>query len=739
MSVRAFSLLAGLVRAALAVAGLHLAAPLGLCAEALEVADPVLLRNSAPLSYTERPQTEENWHNFRKERETRNEQAQREPWREHDHPTGRWLPDASATGLLGGGQALERVRRAGDWREAALRAEAMRQHRARAPGQDGRDGASQTLAPEAAIATRPDEVQGGVQDEIYDRRRPGLDRPRPPVLRIDPTAVTPPGVAEIAACEPGQGQAYDVLAPCAPPIADRWRLAEALGLVRPRLFDPYNQNTLKGDRPLQGTKDLFVVLTGVSDTVIEPRSFPAPVGIQTTQNAGALDVFGSTRSLLAAQTFIASAALIKGSTAYKPPAWEYRATLAYSYNYARVEERRLLNVRPSREPFRHDTFVGVQEAFYDRHLRDVSARYDFDSLRIGIQPFTADFRGFLFQDNQLGVRLFGTRDNNRIQYNLAAFARLEKDTNSGLNDIAAGVRRDYVLIANLYRQDFPLPALTSLVTLAYNANREAGEVHVDKNGFPARPALFGDLRTREYDVAYLGYSVDGRIRRVNLSASGYMAFGQNRGSPFTGRTTDIRAGFAAGEASYDWDWIRVRASALVASADQDPFDDCETGFDAIFENPQFAGADTSYWIRQSVPLIGGARAVGLSGRNGLLNALRSSKEEGQSNFTNPGTALVGAGIDLDVTPPLRVSVNANHLSFVATPTLEALRMQAGIGRPIGWDLSLSTTYRPNFIQNWVFRASAAVLAPSGDFKRLFADRERSKGFYSALFNAVLTF
>ena len=44
---------------------------------------------------------------------------------------------------------------------------------------------------------------------------------------------------------------------------------------------------------------------------------------------------------------------------------------------------------------------------------------DFDSLRIGIQPFSSDFRGFLFQDNQLGVRLFGTRDNNRWQYNLA--------------------------------------------------------------------------------------------------------------------------------------------------------------------------------------------------------------------------------------------------------------------------------------------------------------------------------
>ena len=63
----------------------------------------------------------------------------------------------------------------------------------------------------------------------------------------------------------------------------------------------------------------------------------------------------------------------------------------------------------------------------------------------------------------------------------------------------------------------------------------------------------------------------------------------------------------------------------------------ETGFDAIFENPIFAGADTSYWIRQAIPFAGGGRAVTINGRNGVLIDLRSSKEQGQSNFNNPGT------------------------------------------------------------------------------------------------------
>ena len=34
------------------------------------------------------------------------------------------------------------------------------------------------------------------------------------------------------------------------PVPDRWRLIETLGLVRERWFDPYNQNTYKGDRPI---------------------------------------------------------------------------------------------------------------------------------------------------------------------------------------------------------------------------------------------------------------------------------------------------------------------------------------------------------------------------------------------------------------------------------------------------------------------------------------------------------
>ena len=521
------------------------------------------------------------------------------------------------------------------------------------------------------------------------------------------------------------------------PLPDRWRLIENIG-VHELWYDPYNQNTWKGDRPLKGTHNWFFVATAISDTVIEPRSFPIPVGVQTTERP-TNDLFGDPDSLVFSQTFVASGALIEGLTVFKPQDLEFRLTAAFNVNYVKVNEKRILHVEPSKGTDRTDVFLGLQEAFIDYHIRNVSDRYDFDSLRAGIQPFSTDFRGFLFQDVQPGIRFFGNRDNNRYQYNLAAFMRLEKDTNSGLNSVVSTPRRDFIFLANLYRQDFPIPGLTSQVTVVYNMNREASHLEIDTNGFPVRPALIGNLRGRDYDVVYLGYNADGRIGRFNLTASTYLALGQDRDNTFTGRTASIRAGMAAAELSYDYDWMRFRASALYATGDGDPYDDTETGFDAIFENPQFAGADTSYWIRQNIPFIGGGRAIGLSGRNGILNSLRSSKEQGQSNFNNPGTVLVGVGADFDVLPELRLSLNANALGFANTATLRNLRQDGSISKNIGLDLSAAAIYRPKFTQNIVFRASVASLEPGEGFNDLFENEDKRSRYLSVLLNATLTY
>ena len=182
---------------------------------------------------------------------------------------------------------------------------------------------------------------------------------------------------------------------------------------------------------------------------------------------------------------------------------------------------------------RTDGHIGIQELFVDKHLRNVSDRYDFDSFRVGIQPFTADFRGFLFQEQQLGVRLFGIRDNNLWQYNLAAFRRLEKDTNSGLNDTWTRLRRDDIFVANLYRQDFPVPGFTSQGVALYNRNREGDQAFkFNNNGQLERPAPIGLEKPRNYDVGYVGYNGDGHFGPINLSIAAYGAFGSGTPAGF---------------------------------------------------------------------------------------------------------------------------------------------------------------------------------------------------------------
>ena len=628
--------------------------------------------------------------------------------------------------------------------------------------------APEAAPPPAPPATLPGGATGADEALIDGRRRPGFNKELPDkVDQTNPGAVSAPppeayydkydgegpvGALGLDVGVPDRRRIMGSLCPKKDPqtgARDRalFTLFPKLEYVCHSTLDPFHHSLLKGDHPLsKGQRpgflkgdDWFFIANAVSDTVIEPRTFPIPIGNQTTSRPNSIDVFGQSNSLVLSQTFIAGFSLLKGMTAFKPPVIEYRVAVGANITHVEVPERRVLYVEPSKGTTRTTGFVGLQEAFIDYHIgRFDSKRYDFVSLRAGIQPFQSDFRGFLFNDNQLGVRLFGNRDNNRWQFNLAAFWRIEKDTNSGLNDVTQPLRRDWIFTGNIYRQDFPFVGLTSQVSLTYNMNRE-NRYKTDKNGFPARPALLGDIRPRQYDVVYIGYAADGHVGRMNLTAQAYAALGEDRNSFITSRPAVIKAFMAAAEASYDINWMRFRLSGLWASGDSNPYDGTEGGFDAIFENPQFAGADTSYWIRQSIPFAGGGRAVSLNGRNGILNSLRTSKELGQSNFLNPGTVLAGLGGDFDLLPTLRVSANVNHLWFQNTRILQVLRNEGSIPNSIGWDTSVSAIWRPNASQNLVFRLSGAVLHAGSGFRDLFAQEGGGSRYYSVLANATLAF
>jgi len=523
------------------------------------------------------------------------------------------------------------------------------------------------------------------------------------------------------------------------PVPDRWRIMQALNFRFP-FYDPYNQNPLKGDLPVLPAlgHDWFFNLGLIADTTYEMRRLPIPVAPQTSTQAGALDLFGDDgKQSTLLGTFILNLSLIKGNTTFRPPDYEFRFVPVFNYNHSEVEEQRALRIDPRTGVARTDHFVGIQELFADKHLRNVSERYDFDSLRVGIQPVNLDFRGFLFQDNALGVRLFGNRDNNHWQYNAGWMRRLEKDTNSGLNDLGQRPRDDDVYFINVYRQDFPRVGFTSQLALVHNRNNESGPDYYDDNGFLVRPAVIGDVRPHDYQVTYLGYSGDGHFGRYGLTTSTYLALGRDDYNAIAQKPQDIEAFFHASELSRDFDWIRLRGNFLYASGDNDPFDNVSTGFDAILENPQFAGADTSFFIRQAIPLIGGG-GVALSGRNGVLTSLRSSKDKGQSNFVNPGLTLFGIGADFDLLPTLRLLCNVSALRFNDTDILGVLRNQLPPSKDIGTDVSAGIQYRPLYSQNIVISSSFAALLPGKGLRELY-DEDRRGPQYSALLNVLLAF
>lgn len=488
-----------------------------------------------------------------------------------------------------------------------------------------------------------------------------------------------------------------------------------------RWYDPYNQSVLKGDYPILGN-DKFLILSAVSTSAFDFGRTPKPTDISSV-NPGSAEFFGGPEALAINQTFQFTFEFFKGQTAFKPRDWAIKISPTMSVpNYLNARENGVVNIDVRRGTNRTDSAFSLEEAFFEKKLFDTNANFDFVSLRVGIQPFVSDFRGFVFSDNNLGARLFGSFANNRYQFNLAYFNQLEKDTNSGLNRF--DTRRQNIYIANIYRQDFIKKGYTIQATALFNDDR--GGRHFDRNGFLVRPALIGDARPHTVEVGYLGINGDGHIGRLNLTNSYYYAFGHDSLNPIAGKRVTIRSQMAAVEASVDKDYMRFRGSFLWASGDKNPTDGKATGFDAILDDLNFIGGQFSFWNRVGIRLT--QTSAGLVHPNSVLPTLRTSKTEGQANFVNPGIFIYNAGMDVEVTQKLKAVFNVNYLRFHRTESLEYLLFQNRIRHDVGIDYSVGVAYRPFLINNFTLTFGASTLQPGGGFRDIYTDGSRNCPF-----------
>jgi hypothetical protein len=499
---------------------------------------------------------------------------------------------------------------------------------------------------------------------------------------------------------------------------DRGGRGRDIPFTKGRWWDPYNQSVLKGDYPIRG-ENLFMVLSATSTTTVEQRRVPTPSDVSSDEPVSG-EFFGQPEQLAASETIQLSFELFHGNTVFKPRDWAVKISPTFNVpNYLNARENGVVNIDVRRGTNRTDTHVSLEEAFGEVKLADLSRNYDFISLRAGIQPFVSDFRGFIFSDNNLGARLFGSFDNNRYQFNAAYFSMLEKDTNSGLNTF--DTRHQNVYIANLFRQDFIRKGYTIQTSFHFNDDRSS--IEYDENGFLVRPALIGDVRPHAVKVGYVGVNGDGHLGRLNLTNSYYFAFGHDDRNPIAGRKVSIRSHMAAVEASVDKDYLRFRGSVFWAQGDANPTDEKGSGFDAIFDDPNFVGGQFSFWNRNGIRLT--QTGVGLVQPNSILPSLRSSKTQGQANFVNPGIFIYNAGIDVEITQRVKAVLNANYLRFHRTEPLEYILFQNRIRHDIGFDYSLGVAYRPFLINNVTVTFGAATLQTGRGFRDIFTDRSRN--------------
>jgi hypothetical protein len=492
-----------------------------------------------------------------------------------------------------------------------------------------------------------------------------------------PAAIPPP--AAPAKPEP---PAFSTLAA---PMTDRWAVplpGHPHGVER-QSTNPYRPNVLKGDLPIAGDSVFLAVSSGL-ELPLDARGSPVGPGI-VTASPDDVSYLGGAPQFVAAARIGLSLELYQGPAGFEPRRWGLRAAGVFGARQARVSSSESLAGATS---VSHSQ-LGLQEASAELRLVTLSPRFDYASLRAGLQPFVSDFRGFVLNDLPLGARLFGTASGNRVMWNAGAFVLMRKDPETRVNRLERSDRE--LVVGNLLVRDLPLGYRLGA---SYHFLRDAD---VTATGRP--------------QVHYLGFTGDGRLGGFGVTHAAYRAVGRK---PRVDGSGDVDAWFGALELVRPREWIRYRASFLFASGDADEADARDQGFDSIQDLPHFAGGATGFWHRSGIALPGAG--VLLKAADSLLPSLRTGKFA-PSSYVNPGLMLAGVGMEMDLTPKLQARMLAHYLRFHRTGALEQ-RLGQPVGTEIGIELGTSVRYRPLLNENVIFGAGVAGLLPGSGFQDL---------------------
>ena len=351
-------------------------------------------------------------------------------------------------------------------------------------------------------------------------------------------------------------------------LPDRWRIVSMLG-YRENLLDPYNGNNwLKGDSPAFG-EDWFFNLIGISDTLVEPRRFPVPVGdTGHRQPRQQRHVRRRRADRLRRRPSRSKPCSTRATRSSSRPTTNSASRRSFNISYVDTKENGLVDIDAPRAARRATTTTSACRSCSSTSTcatsrtattSTASASASSRSSRTSAASCSRTARSACACSAPATTTAGSTTSR--------AFRRIEKDTNSGLNDVSGSdaLRDDDVFVANLYRQDFPVLGFTSQATSLYNRNREGDDVvlrrqRLHRAAGVARPRAPQRLRRRLRRLQRrrpLRPLEPHRRRCTARSATTTAACSSSAAQ-------DIRAGFAAAEVSRDFDWMRVRVSAAYA-------------------------------------------------------------------------------------------------------------------------------------------------------------------------------
>ncbi|MGH7405385.1 MAG: hypothetical protein ACREJA_05875, partial [Candidatus Methylomirabilales bacterium] len=284
--------------------------------------------------------------------------------------------------------------------------------------------------------------------------------------------------------------------------------------------------------------------------------------------------------------------------------------------------------------------------------------------------------------------------------------------------------------------------------------------------------LCGAVCDGDLEIFTAGATIAGKIGPVDAVISGAYQWGDDRTglnsvNPTTGRlqAADIAAFYAF--ANLAWPIpntpLTLGAGVMVASGDDDPFDDKANGYLGVAQNTEFAGGlggidtwvdefDVAVKLRDSSLRTGNAStndaiflttdddplALGLSNVANVFGSPASGMASGSgaaldpnrlNNRSHPGIILVNANLSYRVTKELLTRVDVNPIWFftgdgfhpftqLTTATPSGASAGAGIERYAGTEIVFTSLWRPWGSPYFSINPGVAVIIPGSGMEDL---------------------